>query len=79
MKGLCPYRAIASFPISQGVALGWRLIAPSGRYRKDADNHFAFITLVQPIFTKQRKREKDSCDCWIKCFLLKARGIGESE
>jgi hypothetical protein len=38
MKGLCPYRAIASFPISQGVALGWRLIAPSGRYRKDADN-----------------------------------------
>jgi hypothetical protein len=40
MKGLCPYRAIASFPISQGVALGWRLIAPSGRYRKDADNHF---------------------------------------
>jgi len=38
MKGLCPYRAIASFPISQGVALGWKLIAPSGRYRKDADN-----------------------------------------
>ena len=35
-----PLRGDCLLPISQGVALGWGLIAPSGRYRMHADNHW---------------------------------------
>ena len=34
-----PLRGDCLLPISQGVALGWGLIAPSGRYRIHTDNH----------------------------------------
>ena len=34
-----PLRGDCLLPISQGVALGWGLIAPSVRYRIHADNH----------------------------------------
>ena len=37
--GFCPYRACLSHGFSQGDALGYVLIAPSGRYRVHADNH----------------------------------------
>ena len=34
-----PLQGDCLLPISQGVALGWGLIAPSGRYRMHADYH----------------------------------------
>ena len=34
-----PLRGDCLLPISQGVALGWGLIAPSGRYRMHSDYH----------------------------------------
>ena len=34
-----PLRGDCLLPIYQGVALGWGLIAPSGRYRIHTDNH----------------------------------------
>ena len=37
--GFCPYRACLPRAFPQGDALGWLLIAPSGRYRIHADNH----------------------------------------
>ena len=36
---LMPLRGDCLLPISQGNALGWGLIAPSGRYRMHADDH----------------------------------------
>ena len=59
----CPFRAIIAPFLTQGVALGWRLIAPSGRYRVIADNHLNVYSHEKSNmpFCVQYLRQPDPC------------------